>query len=310
MRKLTLPPWPLDTDVIELERVIAFCERFSVTIDKFNDGLTPRDLEYIINEFDSVSVRNMLQSQDLLISEIDAGKQRLAETQGKLKLLATLEDRPKECEIDTCPFIANAVIVKNELQGDIVETLSLIQDTNLGLSEKVAEIQSRIDYHNTMSYKKVELDAIRREISEISYILRKYYPQFIENFEFMVLNMNTFSFIREHKKVTDVANLLRMLAVEKQQNQLLELEYRNYREKVQLLNSSRNMLTKLEKSQAELIETIARAKSDMDSYSSTISSLETKVNNETEYLAIYLRYKKLLEEYTVIKEQVAEFEKK
>lgn len=301
---------PLDTDVMELERVIAFCERFSVTIDKFNDGLTPRDLEYIIKEFDSVSVRDMLHSQDMLISEIDAGKQQLAETQGKLKLLATLEDRPKECKIDTCPFIANAVLVKNELQGDIVETLSLIQDTNLGLSEKIAEIQSQIDYHNTMSYKKVELDSIRGEISEISSILRKYYPQFIENFDIMVLNMNTFGFIREHKKVTDVANLLRMFAAEKQQNQLLELEYRNYREKVQLLNSSRNMLNKLEKSQSELIESIAKAKSDMDNYSSTVTSLETKVNNETEYLTIYLRYKNLLEEYIAVKDQVAEFEKK
>ena len=126
----------------------------------------------------------------------------------------------------------------------------------------------------------------------------------------MVLNMNTFGFIREHKKVTDVANLLRIFAAEKQQNQLLELEYRNYREKVQLLNSSRNMLNKLEKSQAELIETIAKAKSDMDSYSSTVSSLEIKVNNETEYLAVYLRYEKLLEEYIVVKDQVEEFKKK
>ena len=299
-----------DTDIMELERIISFCERFSVAIDKFNDGLSPRDLDYIINEFDSISVGNLLSAQNDLICKIEAGKETLAETQGKLKLLATLEDRPKECKIDTCPFIANAVIIKNELQGDIVESLSLIQESNLELSEKVAEIQTQIDYHNSASYKKLELDTIRREIAEIRTILYKYYPQFVDNFDIMVLNMNTFGFIREHKKVTDAANLLKMLAAETQQNQLLELEYRSYREKVQLLNSSRNMLTKLEETQASLIESISSLKSDMDNYSATISSLESKVNNETEYMNIYLRYLEVVDEYSGVKAQVAEYEKK
>ena len=301
---------PIDTDIVELERVISFCERFSISIDKFNDGLTPRDLEYIIKEFDTISIANLLSSQEIYISKIESGKQVLAETQGKLQLLATLEDRPKDCKIDTCPFIANAISVKNNMKGDIIEILSSLQESNLELSDKVSEIQSKIDYHNSMSFKKMELDSIRRDILEIKDILYKYYPHFIDNLDIMILNMNTFGFIREHKKVTDAANLLRMLSAESQQNMILEVEYRNYREKVQLLNSSRNMLNRLESTQVKLINTISDLKAEIDNYSSTISSLESKLNIEIEYMNIYLRYLDVLEEHKSIKEQVEEYQKK
>lgn len=301
---------PTETDIVELEKVISFCERFSISIDKFNDGLTPRDLEYIIKEFDTISTTDLLSSQEIYISKIESGKQILAETQGKLQLLATLEDRPKECKIDTCPFIANAVAIQNSMQGDIIEILSSIQESNLELSDKVSEIQSKIDYHNSMSFKKMELDSIRRDILEIKDILYKYYPHFIENLDIMILNMNTFGFIREHKKVTDAANLLRMLSAESQQNMILEIEYRNYREKVQLLNSSRNMLNKLETTQVKLVNSISDLKSEMDNYSSTISNLESKINTEVEYMNIYLRYLDVLEEHKTIKAQVEEYQKK
>lgn len=301
---------PENTDIMELEKVIAFCERFAVCIDKFNDGLTSRDLEYIIKEFDLISTHNLLLEQEQYISQIETNKSTLAETQGKLKLLATLEDRPKNCKIDTCPFIANAVTIQNELQGDIVESLASIQEINLSLSDKVTEIQTKLDYHNSMSYKKMELDGIRRDISEIRDILYKYYPHFVDNLDIMILNMNSFGFIRDHQKITLGSNLLKMLAAETQQNMMLEVEYRSYREKVQLLNSSRNMLSKLEITQANLVKSIAELKSDMDNYSSTINTLQTKVNNETEYMTIYLRYLDLKSEYGKIKEQLDEYQRK
>lgn len=299
-----------NTDIMELEKVIAFCERFAVSIDKFNDGLTPRDLEYIIKEFDLISIHNMIREQEQYIAQIESNKSILSETQGKLKLLATLEDRPKNCKIDTCPFIANAITIQNELQGDIVDSLASIQEVNLSLSDKVADIQTRLDYHNSMSYKKMELDGIRRDISEIRDILYKYYPHFVDNLDIMILNMNSFGFIRDHQKITLASNLLKMLAAETQQNMMLEVEYRSYREKVQLLNSSRNMLSKLEVSQVSLVKSIADLKSDMDNYTSTINTLQNKVNNETEYMNIYLRYFELKSEYDKIKEQLDEYQRK
>ena len=307
LRELKIPQ---DTDIMELERVINFCERFSVCIDKFNDGLSPRDLEYIIKEFDLLSIKDMMIEQEQYIIQIESGKSLLAETQGKLKLLATLDDRPKNCKIDTCPFIANAVKIQNELQGDIVETLSSVQESNLSLSEKVAEIQSKIDYHNSMYYKKMELDNIRRDISEIRDILYKYYPHFVDNLDTMIINMNSFGFIKDHQKITLGSNLLKMLAAESQQNMVLEIEYKNYREKVQLLNSSRNMLSKLEVTQSNLIKSIAELKSDIDNYTSTINSLQIKVNNESEYIVIYNRFIETKSEHSKVKEQLDEYQKK
>lgn len=307
LRQISISP---DTDIVELEKCISFCERFSSLIDKFNDGITSGDIDYIINKYDTISTDQLFYEQTQLINKIENNKTILLETQGKLKLLATLENRPKNCKIDTCPFISDAIKLQSGLDGDIVEELSLLQEENLQISDKISELQSQIDYHNSMYHKKVELDNIRREVFEIQDILRKYYPKFIESLDIMILNMNTFGYIRDHKLLTDAANLIRIFQAETQQNMMLELEYRNYRDKVKILNSSRNMLTRLEDSQTKLVSSISSLKSDMDNYHSLIISLTTKVDNETEYLNSYLKYLDKKKEYDDIKQKYDEYQSK
>lgn len=307
LRQISISP---DTDILEIEKCISFCDRFITMIDKFNDNITTDDINYIIFKYDTISTTELLSLQNQLISKIESNKTKLSETQGKLKLLSTLEDRPKNCNIDSCPFISEAIKVQSELSGDILEELSSIQEENLSLSERITNIQKQIDYHNSMYYKKMELDNIRREVFEIKDIFSKYYPKFVENLDTMILNLNTFGYIRDHKLLTDAANLIRMFQAESQQNAMLELEYRSYREKVKLLNSSRSMLTKLEDSRTKLVASIASLKSDIDAYTETIRSLESKIPLQEEYYRYYCNYIDKQKEYNNVMEDYNEYQSK
>ena len=299
-----------NTDVLELEKVIAFCERFSILIDKFNSSVNSGDLDYIINKYDSVILSDMINEQNRILMEIESNRVLLSESTAKLKLISVLHDRPKECKVDSCPFISEALSLSSKINGNIEDEIASIIEANDRLSKEVDSIQERIDYHNAMHYKKIELDNIRSEIYEIRDILMKYYPKFVENFNILVLNMNNFGYIREHKLVTDGANLLKMLASETQKNSILEVEYRSYNEKVKLLNSSRIMLSNLEKSMVETVENIKIYKSEVDKMGEIVESTERKVNSELEYHKIYLRYKEEKSKYDVVADKLLEFEKK
>lgn len=299
-----------NTDVLELEKVIAFCERFSILIDKFNSSVNSGDLDYIINKYDSVILSDMINEQNRILMEIESNRVLLSESTAKLKLISVLHDRPKECKVDSCPFISEALSLSSKINGNIEDEIASIIEANDRLSKEVDSIQERIDYHNAMHYKKIELDNIRSEIYEIRDILMKYYPKFVENFNILVLNMNNFGYIREHKLVTDGANLLKMLASETQKNSILEVEYRSYNEKVKLLNSSRIMLSNLEKSMVETVENIKIYKSEVDKMGEIVESTERKVNSELEYHKIYLRYREEKSKYDVVADKLLEFEKK
>lgn len=299
-----------NTDILELEKVITFCERFSMLIDKFYSTINSGDLDYIINQYDTINVSDMINERNRILMEIESNKSLISEAVGRLKLISVLKDRPKECKVDSCPFISEALELSSKINGSIEAEIAKITEANEGLDKDTEAIQSRIEYHNSMFNKKTELDSIRREVYEIRDILMKYYPKFVENFDILVLNMNNFGFIREHKTVTDGANLLKMLASETQKNYILEVEYRSYNEKIKLLNSSKVMLSNLEKSMGETIERINACKSEVDKMTEIVDSTEKKVNLELEYHKIYLRYREEKSKYDIILDKLSDFERK
>lgn len=297
---------PLDTKVSDLYKAIIFCDKFATDIDHFNDGLTPSDLNYIINVYDTISLEELLSQSNSIMHEIEAKKQDLAEYQAKMKLLSILDSRPKECNIDTCPFISEAIETKKS-NTDILEELSKMQNDILQLSDNLAKIQEKIEYHNNMRYKKMEIDTIKRSISNISPILSQYYPKFIANFDIMALNMNSFGFIKDHKLLTDASNLLKLYEAERDNNRLLEVEYKGYVDKIKLIKSSKDMLDKLKSEREELVINIDKIKSDINNFNSTLDNINSNISILSEYNNIHKEYVLKLSEYNSIKSQIDEF---
>ena len=110
--------------------------------------MTPSDIEFLINRYSKSYIESLMDNQRKIIDKIDKIKLRLADIQGQVKVLSTLESRPKNCKIDTCPFISDAVTLKKNLKIDLVEELTVCQEDILKFSDTVTEIQKEIDYTN------------------------------------------------------------------------------------------------------------------------------------------------------------------
>lgn len=299
---------PVDTSLIfTISNLIAFCDKFIILLDHFNDGMIPADIEYIISKYSKENIDNMIKVQQTYVDEIEKAKLSIADIQGQMKVLGTLESRPKECRIDKCPFISEALKLKKNLKTDLVDDLNNLQEIILSLSKNITKIQEEIDYCSSLSSKKMELDIIRSIILENVEPLSIFFPKFIETFDANLSNMYSFVEIREHSNLTDGLNLLKLLEDEINTNKLLEVEYKGFREKIQLLNSNRVMIEKLKKEQESLIETTRNIKLQMDEYRKTISDISSNINTEAHYSELYDSFKLVESEYNSVQSKLEEY---
>ena len=308
LKKLNIPD---DISLIlPLTNLISFCDKIVSLIDSFNDNMTPSDIEFLINRYSKSYIESLMDNQRKTIDKIDKTKLRLADIQGQVKVLSTLESRPKNCKIDTCPFISDAVTLKKNLKIDLVEELAVCQEDILKFSDTVTEIQKEIDYANSLSSKKTILDIIRSTILENKQYIDLFYPDFISTFDSNLINMSTFGEIRDHSRLTDGLNLLKLLDDESRNNAILESEYNGYRDKIKLLNSSKVMLEKLKSEQEELIKTTKDMKVQIDSYLKTITGLKESIDIEKQYYDSYCSFKEIEVKYNLAKSIIDEFQAK
>lgn len=302
---------PNDTNLIlSLTNLITFCNKFIGLVDHFNDNMSSSDIEFLITTYSYEYLSGLQNEQKKLMEEVEKYNRDISEIQGQMKILGTLESRPKNCKIDTCAFINEAVTLQKNLKVDLVEELSKLQEKILKLSDGITDIQSKIDYTSSLSRKKTELDIIRSSVLENQSYISIFYPDFIEKLDSNLINMYTFGDIRDCGRLTDGLNLLKLLEEELKTNSILEAEYNGYREKIKLLNSSKSMLEKLKKEETELISETKDLKLKIDEYANTISNINSTLGLESEYYAKIKEYKSIEVERDSAKRIVDEFQSK
>lgn len=299
---------PADTGLIfEMNNLLIFCEKFIDEVDHFYDNITPRDINFLIVNYSKGNIQALQEEQSNILLAIEEKKMELSEANKELQILSVLEQRPSKCKIDSCPFISEALSISKSKKGNPEDKIMIIQEEIQALSEKVTEIQKEIDYNNLMVPKSLQLDALRKLIEENSGILTIIYPEFINKYTAMLMDMSTFGIIRDHKKATDGINLLKILESEQQTGKILEVEYKGYREKIQLLNSSRAMLKKLEEEEKELTIELASIKSDIDQYNNLLDTISANISLELEYNNLYESYCNIEDKYKLAQAKVDEF---
>ncbi len=302
---------PSDTNLIfSLTNLLSFCEKFIQYIEHFYDNMNPKDIKFVVLDYTSTLVSNLQLEQSNLLAQLSSKKDELSDISSKISILSVLDNRPDKCKIDSCPFISEALTLKKSIKVDPVEIFERLNTEIKNISDKITELQSEIDYANSMAPKYTEFGIIRNLIAENSSILQLIYPEFYNNYISMVLNTSPFNIIRDHKKVSDGLNLLKIYESELQSNKVLEVEYESFKERIKLINSSKNMLTKLESEMNTLLQDVEKYKSEIDNYNSLISSLNSSIQTETEYVTIYSEYKSVEEEYNNCKAKIDEFNKK
>jgi len=302
---------PVDTDLIlPLTNYISFADKVILLIDHFIDNMSSDDIEFVCRVYSRQYVEELMKTQQSIFAEIEATNVEIAKVQSQISLLSTLEKRPSNCKIDKCPFIAEALGLKKTLKSDPIKALSDLQDKILKLSDKTTEIQNKIDYSSSMSSKKTELDIIRSSIYENREIISVLHPNFIESFEDNLINGYSFNDLRDHDRETDGLNLLKLYSSEYQSCQVLEAEYKGYREKIQLVNSNKIMLEKLKHEQQDLVINIKDIKSQVDSYKTTIDEINANIGTLSEYNSILEQYNTVNAEYKIELDKYNEYQRK
>ena len=292
-----------------LSNLIDICDKLCMMIDNFYLELTPDIVKMMVIEYDTNNIPKLISDQNNIINTINSKREEISSIQGQMKILSTLENRPSKCKIDSCPFISDAVQLKKNLKVDLIESLNALQEEIISFSEECSEIQQKIDLLNSLVPKKTQLDAIRALFLENVTSITHFYPDY-NDIDFMLSNMNTFGDLRDHKNISDGLNILKLLNVELDTNSSLHIQYDSYKEKIQLLNTTKSLYDKLKAEQIELTTEVSKLKSDIDSYKTTIDNLNTNIQNETQYAESYNKYLNKLAEYNTAQEKVNEYGKK
>lgn len=293
----------------QLTNLISFYNRFIQSIDHFYDGLSSEDINIIISIGIENAINNCREQLSNILNQIEQKKDELIDKQSDLKALAILENRPDNCKINTCPFIADSLSIRNRLGStDITEVIEAIQRQISDLSLSSSEIQSNLDHMNSLVSKSVELDAIRSSITEFIPTMELFNEHI--DLDNGLLNMSRFDNQRDPSRLQKILNLLILYREEDNNNQVLKAKYDAFRDKIQLLNSSKSMLEKLEKEKEELIPTIQKINQDREFYSNIINELQDKITVEESYYNLYKKYKEHKSLYDQINAKIEIFDKK
>lgn len=303
------PEFSVDSTVI-IHSVLSFSDKFISMVDHFYDNLLTSDVEFMVNTYHKNFIAEKIAEQNSILSIIEEKKIKLAEIQSIIKSFAILDNRPKNCKIDSCHFISSALDIKKNYKSDPISDLESLQSEILTLTESSSEIQNIIDYTNSMLSKIMELDAIRRLVFDYKDNISKIYPGFIETYEKRLSELNPFNDIRDDRNLFNAYNITMMLSSEIQNFTLLEVEYKGYREKVSLLNSSRKLLENLKTEQSNLISEAKAVKIELDSYNSLYKALSDNIAIQKQYISQLEIYENIEKDFNEVNSVLDEYNKK
>jgi len=299
-----------DINLIDpLKRLLSFYESFISRIDRFYDGLNTEDINYILN-IQNIINKNKIDHNNL-IRDIEQSKILISQLEENIKLLSILNNRPKSCKIDSCPFISSSLELKKQYKNKSIDKLlSTELERYDQLQCSIRENEEFGSHLNSLLSKSMILDEIRALIEE-NISLKSYFDiDIFDNFISQLSNMSQFNNQRDPRLYIDALNLLQMYSVELIQNNEYEIKYEAYRDQVQIMNNNKSLLANMRIEKEELLTSISDYKNDINKYSSLKDAISSNINIEAEYFNEYSRYKSKKEIVDKLQEKIDQYNKK
>lgn len=302
--------------IYKLSNLIDFYNVFIKKLDNFTDGLTSEDLKEISINYHPDKVLMLRKELEQILIDIGVKQSLISETGDKIKKISVLENRPNNCKIDSCPFIAEAVQISLEVSSteELVDRLSSLQEELFDLSKKSTEYTNLIEKYSFYMKKRMELDEIIRDLRQNVEIISIFDKESkllnIDEFLLAISNSYYFNNQRDPRRLIDLLNYLKELESETKVFSILNIEYESMKSKLSLLDRTQASLSRLE---SELIETsnkVEEAKSKRDSIAKLCNALTEKIANETKYISILQSYRESKSKLSNIISSIKEIENK
>ena len=300
--------------ILPLISLLNFYERFSRQIDSFYDGLDPEKLKYIVYNYDPEDGNKLQNQLNDTFASIDKTKEDILTIKENMSKLSVLDNRPKNCKLDKCPFISEALEIKSNIGNlDLEEELSKILEAQIKLSESVTEIQKNIEIYHLCVSKRTEYDTIINGIREIGNGFVLFNDDLLsdtDRFNRALVNMNMFNNQKDPTRLRDSLNLLRELDSELKINNSLSIEYKAYKEKKEMIESTVKLVDKLSKDLLNINKEIEESRKSIDNYKTLINTLDLKLKVETEYMDINSQFNDKSKVLYDLKLKIDDIEKK
>lgn len=207
---------------------------FSLT-SNYHQSIMQKTLDNEV-EINNINIKNMeieLSNKIKIKSNLE---KKITIFTSKLDIINTLNNRPKDCKIDNCPYIESAIKTSkefpvNELKN-MEEKLDLLNNEINVLSDSINEIKVSKEIL-------VVINSIRRELKSRINIISKLpiINNFEETFIQRVINLDDFKDIDSLYKYIDLGNMIEEYKLAQTQLQKYESEYRLYEAKNNILES-------------------------------------------------------------------------
>ena len=304
-------PIPALPDMYLLYKFNTFCCKFIESIDVFFDNMKPSDIEFVVHNNITDEISKYTNQQNKIMLEVDSVKDDIAKVRDDMNQVSAFSSKPKDCKINDCPFISAGYKIIKDLNGEHIEDRLISLHAKLeDLSKSITDTQQLIDYCNSMISKSTQYQSIRALVSDNNDAISLFDPDLLSNLDDMLINTNTFGFERDHQVIVDAINLYLMLESEQKTNKELEIQYKSFSDKIQLINSNKAIIEKMKLERDELIADINSLKSEIDNYESLINQLNTNIVNEAEYSRFVDNYNEQKKIYNDAKSKLDEYSEK
>jgi len=299
-----------DISLIEpIKRLLLFYETFINKIDRFYDGLNTDDINIILSW--NNNVEKAKEEQHRLRNELDYYKDKESALKSDKNIMSILDNRPKKCTIDSCPYIHTAIeLKKNYKKISIDKEISIVLEKESELTESITRYNEIIDHLIFLHSKTMILDDIRSLFLEYNDLNSIFDIDIFKNLDKQLLDMSQFNNQREPRIYIDRLAALQIYSAELQINNEYKIKYEAYRDQVQLMNNNKALLNDMKNERDELIVTIGDQKKELDKYSVLKDTIYENIGIESEYYNVYIDYKSRKEELDKLQYKIDQYNKK
>lgn len=232
----------------------------------------------IRNDYNSIKDKKMELSN--LKSELSGLEKRLFEFEAMRKIADNLKQRPSECNIDTCPYISDAIEANNKYPeseyNNLKNQISILQSSIHNIEKYIDDIEL---YYEIIK----QFDIIDREIkSKISFISKLPVARdFADTFIYRVVSGDRFKDIDDLYAYADCGNMIDLYKNAKQNLHKYNVEYKIYESKNEIIES--------------VIHDIDLLNSKIDNISKDIDNINNSINTDEKKLAVIRNSKDKIE---------------
>lgn len=211
------------------------------------------------------------QNKEDIISKIFDYENQLGKLESKEELIKELNNRPKDCNIDTCPYIIKSVEAFKSFNKDDISNIQLkISSSNVELDK----INSTLEYLEEYNKAKLFITNIFRQINSTKSILYKLPIKELlsDNIQVIrsIFNNETLDAITKLYSYLDEANDI-------EEYKTLEKEYNNVVNQLNNLNSQSEFIELLEKDISRIQSQLDNDVKEIDNINIEISDIDIKL---------------------------------